>query len=95
MHGDLKNSRFLVIGGSSGIGLAVAMAATNAGAAVTIASRSRAKLDSALADSRLTARGRQLDITDHLAVVSFSPTKRHGITLSYPLRRQRAVQCGS
>ncbi|KJC52377.1 SDR family oxidoreductase [Bradyrhizobium sp. LTSP857] len=71
MHGDLKNSRFLVIGGSSGIGLAVAMAATNAGAAVTIASRSRAKLDSALADSRLTARGRQLDIIDHPAVESF------------------------
>jgi NAD(P)-dependent dehydrogenase (short-subunit alcohol dehydrogenase family) len=35
MHGDLKESRFLVIGGSSGIGLAGAMAAAKARAAVT------------------------------------------------------------
>jgi NAD(P)-dependent dehydrogenase (short-subunit alcohol dehydrogenase family) len=71
MHGDLKDSRFLVIGGSSGIGLAVAMAAASAGAAVTIASRSQAKLDSALADLGRAAKGRGLDTTDHAAVESF------------------------
>jgi NAD(P)-dependent dehydrogenase (short-subunit alcohol dehydrogenase family) len=71
MHGDLRDSRFLVIGGSSGIGLAVAMAAASAGAAVTIASRSQAKLDLALADLGKVAKGRQLDTTDHAAVESF------------------------
>jgi NAD(P)-dependent dehydrogenase (short-subunit alcohol dehydrogenase family) len=71
MHGDLKDSRFLVIGGSSGIGLGVAMAAASAGAAVTIASRSQAKLDSALAGLGLVAKGQQLDTTDHAAVESF------------------------
>lgn len=71
MRGELKDSRFLVIGGSSGIGLAVATAAASAGAAVTIASRSQAKLDSALAGLGETAKGRQLDTTDHAAVECF------------------------
>lgn len=48
MPDKLKNARVLVLGGSSGIGLATAAAAAEAGAAVTIASRSQAKLDSAL-----------------------------------------------
>ncbi|WP_426409661.1 SDR family oxidoreductase [Bradyrhizobium ganzhouense] len=71
MHGGLKDSRFLVVGGSSGIGLAVAMAAVEAGAAVTIASRSQVKLESALVELGSSARGRQLDATDHEAVDSF------------------------
>jgi NAD(P)-dependent dehydrogenase (short-subunit alcohol dehydrogenase family) len=40
----LKDKSVIVIGGSSGIGLAVATAAINAGAHVTIASRSKEKL---------------------------------------------------
>jgi NAD(P)-dependent dehydrogenase (short-subunit alcohol dehydrogenase family) len=48
MPDKLKNARVLVLGGSSGIGLATAAAAAEAGAAVTIASRSQAKLDAAL-----------------------------------------------
>ena len=44
----LKDHRFLVIGGSSGIGLATATAAVKAGAAVMVASRSQQKLDAAL-----------------------------------------------
>ncbi|MGY4480277.1 SDR family oxidoreductase [Bradyrhizobium sp. USDA 3364] len=71
MHGSLKESRFLVVGGSSGIGLAVAMEAAKAGAAVTIASRSRAKLDVALADLGSSVQGRQLDTTDDAVVESF------------------------
>lgn len=46
----LANQRLLVVGGSSGIGLATARAALEAGAAVTIASRSRAKLEAARAE---------------------------------------------
>src|SRR5690242_5447386 len=45
MTPPLNNARVLVIGGSSGIGLATARKAAEAGARVTIASRSRAKLD--------------------------------------------------
>jgi NAD(P)-dependent dehydrogenase (short-subunit alcohol dehydrogenase family) len=43
----LKDKRVLVIGGSSGIGRALAAAAVAAQARVTIASRSRAKVDEA------------------------------------------------
>ncbi len=41
---SLNNQRILVIGGSSGIGLAIAAATADAGAAVTIASRNLEKL---------------------------------------------------
>jgi len=41
---SLNNQRILVIGGSSGIGLAIAAATADAGAAVTIASRNQEKL---------------------------------------------------
>lgn len=75
MHHGLKDSRFLVVGGSSGIGFAVAIAAVRAGAAVTIASRSRAKLGSALAELGTTAKGLQLDTTDQAAVESFFASK--------------------
>jgi len=44
---DLKDQRVLVVGGSSGIGEGVARACLDAGAQVTIASRSQAKLDAA------------------------------------------------
>jgi NAD(P)-dependent dehydrogenase (short-subunit alcohol dehydrogenase family) len=43
----LVSARILIVGGSSGIGLATAEAALRAGAMVTIASRSTAKLDEA------------------------------------------------
>ncbi|TBE87802.1 SDR family oxidoreductase [Rhizobium ruizarguesonis] len=43
----LQNKRILVVGGSSGIGLAVAEQAVSSGALVTIASRSAAKLSEA------------------------------------------------
>jgi NAD(P)-dependent dehydrogenase (short-subunit alcohol dehydrogenase family) len=48
MTQDLLGQRMLVIGGSSGIGLATAQLAAAAGARVTIASRGQAKLDAAL-----------------------------------------------
>jgi len=44
----LKGQRFLIVGGSSGIGLAIAAVALAAGAEVTIASRSREKLNAAI-----------------------------------------------
>ncbi|WP_390623720.1 SDR family oxidoreductase [Telmatocola sphagniphila] len=46
---SLNGQRVLIIGGSSGIGLATAEAAVKAGASVTIASRNQDKLDAAAA----------------------------------------------
>lgn len=69
---DLAGQHVVVIGGSSGIGLAVAQRALRLGAGVTLAARSVERL--ALAKSRLTADGpadvrlRPLDIRDAAAV---------------------------
>jgi NAD(P)-dependent dehydrogenase (short-subunit alcohol dehydrogenase family) len=66
----LEGSHVLVIGGSSGIGLAVAKAALEDGARVTIASSSADRLQNAV--SRLgEGEGVRLDVTDEAAVQSF------------------------
>ena len=59
MH-TLDNQRILVIGGSSGIGLAIAAATADAGASVTIASRNQEKL---------TAVATKLSRAVHIAVL--------------------------
>jgi NAD(P)-dependent dehydrogenase (short-subunit alcohol dehydrogenase family) len=71
MYDVLKGERFLVMGGSSGIGLAVAEQAAEAGASVTIASRSKSKLDAALAGLAPGAAPRQIDTADYSAIESF------------------------
>jgi NAD(P)-dependent dehydrogenase (short-subunit alcohol dehydrogenase family) len=68
MTDQLTNTRFLIVGGSSGIGLATAKAAVDAGASVTIASRSKAKLDAAMASLGENARALVLDTADDAAV---------------------------
>ncbi|MBK4735377.1 SDR family oxidoreductase [Noviherbaspirillum pedocola] len=65
------NSRVLVIGGSSGIGLATARAAADAGACVTVAARSPDKLDAAVRALGPRALGARLDITDVHAVQDY------------------------
>lgn len=66
----LENQRVLVIGGSSGIGFAVAKAALEQGAKVTIASSSNDRLRDAV--ERLGGgEAAQLDVTDEGAVRSF------------------------
>jgi NAD(P)-dependent dehydrogenase (short-subunit alcohol dehydrogenase family) len=67
----MKDRRVLVVGGSSGIGLATARMAALAGAFVTIASRSRAKLDAALAALPAGVESAELDVTDAAAVEAF------------------------
>lgn len=67
---SLQGARILVVGGGSGIGFAVAQAAKAEGAAVTIASTNRAKLDGA-ADRLGGADCALLDITDEAAVAAF------------------------
>lgn len=71
MYDVLKGQRFLVIGGSSGIGLAVAQQAAKVGALVTVASRSRSKLDTALAGLAPGAAASQIDTADYSAIESF------------------------
>jgi len=67
----LSAQRVLVIGGSSGIGEASALMAANAGASVTIASRSRQKLDAALRRLPQGVSAVQLDVCDAAAVEAF------------------------
>jgi NAD(P)-dependent dehydrogenase (short-subunit alcohol dehydrogenase family) len=68
---DLADKRVLVVGGSSGIGLAVAEAAAAAGAQVAIASRSSDRIEAALGRIGRRAVGRTLDTTDDAAVEAF------------------------
>lgn len=66
----LAGRQVLVIGGSSGIGFAVARAALDGGANVTIASSNKTKLDKAL--ERLGGgEGALLDVTDEAGVEAF------------------------
>lgn len=71
MKQDLLGQRMLVIGGSSGIGLAAARLAAEAGAQVTIASRDRSKLDAALPQLGQGAESAVLDTADEAALEQF------------------------
>jgi len=64
----LNGKRIVVLGGSSGIGLAVAQAASREGAAVVIASSNRARLDKALATLPTNAEGVVADLGDEAAM---------------------------
>jgi NAD(P)-dependent dehydrogenase (short-subunit alcohol dehydrogenase family) len=64
----LQGKRIVVLGGSSGIGLAVAQAAAREGAAVVIASSRRARVEEALKTLPEGAEGHALDLTDEPAV---------------------------
>ena len=61
-------SRIVILGGSSGIGLAVAQAAARAGADIVIASSNQARLDAALATLPKSAAGHALDLRDEAAM---------------------------
>jgi NAD(P)-dependent dehydrogenase (short-subunit alcohol dehydrogenase family) len=71
MTQDLLGQRMLVLGGSSGIGLATAQLAAAAGARVTIASRDKAKLDTALTDLGAGVAAAVLDTGDQAALDRF------------------------
>jgi NAD(P)-dependent dehydrogenase (short-subunit alcohol dehydrogenase family) len=68
---SFTNQDVLVVGGSSGIGLATAKAFAAAGARVTIASRSADKLDAAVKELGGEANARVLDTGDAQAVEDF------------------------
>mgnify|MGYP001133703394 CR=1 FL=1 len=68
---SFTNQDVLVVGGSSGVGLATAKAFAAAGARVTIASRSAEKLEAALKELGGEAKSQVLDTGDAKAVEQF------------------------
>ncbi|MDB5505411.1 MAG: 3-oxoacyl-ACP reductase, partial [Devosia sp.] len=70
----LDNKRALVTGGTRGIGLGAAVALAEAGAAVTVASRTAGDVErvvNEMTDAGLVAEGVALDVTDSAAVAAF------------------------
>jgi NAD(P)-dependent dehydrogenase (short-subunit alcohol dehydrogenase family) len=67
----LDGQRIVILGGTSGIGLATAQAAAAEGARVVIASSSQGKVKEALATLPPGAGGHALDVTDEQAVKAF------------------------
>jgi NAD(P)-dependent dehydrogenase (short-subunit alcohol dehydrogenase family) len=67
----LRGQRIVVIGGTAGIGLAVAEAAAREGAQVVVASRRQESVDGALKRLPEGAEGQVLDATDEEAVRGF------------------------
>jgi NAD(P)-dependent dehydrogenase (short-subunit alcohol dehydrogenase family) len=70
-NGNLNGKRVLVLGGSSGIGLAVAEAVAAAGADVVIASSNPDRVQTAVTALRERAQGYTLDLSDEEAIKAF------------------------
>jgi NAD(P)-dependent dehydrogenase (short-subunit alcohol dehydrogenase family) len=68
---SLTGKRVVIIGGSSGIGRAVAKAALENGASVHIGSSTDEKLEAALALLGNGATGRRIDVRDEASVAAF------------------------
>lgn len=68
---SLDNHQVVVLGGTSGIGLAVAQAAAADGAKVTVVSRDRFRLAEALKTLPANAEGETLDLSDAAALAPF------------------------
>ncbi|RIX28603.1 SDR family oxidoreductase [Amnibacterium setariae] len=87
---SLTGTRVVIIGGTSGIGLATAHAAIDAGAQVVVASSRQASVDAALDELSPEATGRALDVLDADAVRAFfdgvGPFDHLAYTAGEPLR---------
>jgi len=68
---SLTDQRVVIIGGTSGIGLATAHAAIDAGAEVIIASSRQSSVDAALGELSAGTTGHALDVLDTVAVQTF------------------------
>lgn len=67
----LSGSRIVVLGGSSGLGLAVAKAASLDGATVVVVSKQQHRIDKALSQLPSTATAEAVDLADGAAVSAF------------------------
>jgi len=68
---DLQHKRVVVVGGSSGIGLAVSELAASQGAEVVIASSSHERVQKAIESVGGKAQGQAVDVSDERAVATF------------------------
>jgi len=68
---SLKGSKVAIIGGTSGIGLAVAQAAVANGASVVVGSRNAERVNAAVVTLGVSATGQILDLTDEASVAVF------------------------
>ena len=68
MTNDLHGKRIVILGGTSGIGLATARAAQAQGGAVVVVSRQPARVDAAVAALGGEARGQAADLADEASV---------------------------
>jgi NAD(P)-dependent dehydrogenase (short-subunit alcohol dehydrogenase family) len=71
---NLQDKKVVILGGTSGFGLATAKAAALQGANVIVVSRSQANVDKALLELPKGAVGAALDVTDEAAVQNFFNT---------------------
>ena len=67
----LKGKKVVVLGGTSGFGLATAKAAAAEGASVVVVSRSQSNVENALKELPAGTEGMSLDVTDEAAVQRF------------------------
>jgi NAD(P)-dependent dehydrogenase (short-subunit alcohol dehydrogenase family) len=68
---SLSSKRIVILGGTSGIGLATAKAAQREGAMVVVASSNKRRVDAAVASLGGTAEGRVVDLSDEGQVKEF------------------------
>jgi len=68
---DLQQKRVVVVGGSSGIGLAVAQQAASQGAQVVIVSSNAERIQKAVECIGAEAQGQAVDVSDEGAVATF------------------------
>ncbi len=68
---ELNGKNIVILGGTSGIGLAVAQAAGRAGAALVVASSSADKVQAAVAQLPQGTQGQVVNLTDEAAVSAF------------------------
>jgi NAD(P)-dependent dehydrogenase (short-subunit alcohol dehydrogenase family) len=71
MSASLNGKRIVVLGGTSGIGLATAKAARREGAMIVVASSRRQRVDHALASLESGAAGHVVDLSDEAQVRKF------------------------
>src|SRR5882724_6670856 len=65
---DLNGKRVVILGGTSGIGLAVAQAAAREGASLVIASSRQDRIDAALQQLPAGTEGQAVDLGDETAI---------------------------
>ncbi|ADG10887.1 short-chain dehydrogenase [Caulobacter segnis] len=68
---EMNKQRMVVLGGTSGIGFAIARAAAEEGAAVVVASSSQTRVEAAVAALGASAKGSSIDLSNEAATRAF------------------------